>query len=200
MANKQPPRMFFGGNRPSSASRTPKKEAVPVKNALEEAKVESTDTPLYHGTAHVFKQGEMLEPRDSVNARFRKSPLRSLYGATVPSSVRTTDYTYSTSNLDTARGYALQAAEEKGQKFAPVYQVEPTGDTYSLRKLLGSRDPKGPKYTEELLKTHENSIISDKPMVPQSIVSWVENPAGTRMSPQFDAIVKAHSAMLGRKD
>lgn len=196
MANKQPPRMFTGANRPPAGTRAPKKTVEAPKNALEQAKV-SPDTPLFHGTTHFFKDGEMLVPKDTVNARLRNQPLRSLYGVNVPPSVRTTDYVYTSSDVNTAKKYALQAAQGDKHMYAPVYQVQPTGDIYNLNKLLRNQDPKAQPYPQELLKTHENSYISDKPMVPQGIATWVENPDGGTVPKEFDALVSAVSAMAG---
>lgn len=188
--------MFTGANRPPAGSRTPKKEVEPPKDLLETSKA-SPDTPLYHGTTHFFKEGEVLKPVDSVNARFRNAPLRSLYGANVPSKVRTTDYVYSTSNLNTAKAFALQAAKSRGHMFAPVYEVQPTGDVHSMHKLLSAQDPKGQRFPEELLQTHKDSYISDKEMIPNKISTWVENSEGTRVPKEFDAMVRAVSAMAG---
>jgi hypothetical protein len=189
--------MFNAANRPPNASRAPKKEVEPPKNVLEQSKVSDLDTPLYHGTTHFFRSGEVLEPRHSVMSRFKNPPLKSLVGANVPSAVRNTDYVYSTSNLRTAKNYALQAAEGRDHRYAPVYEVEPTGDLYSLHKLLSNQDPKAPKYPQALLQTHTNSYISDKEMVPKTIKTWVENPAGSKIPKEFDAMVRAASAMLG---
>ena len=191
MTKIQPPRMV---SRPSS--RAPKQEE-PKKDLLETSKVSPMDKPLYHGTTHIFGEGEVLRPKDAINARFKKAPLRSLYGADVPPRVRTTDYVYSTSDLGIAKNYAMQAAQSRGMKYAPVYEVAPTGDVHSLHKLLRSQDPKGPRFPEELLKTHENSYISDKEMVPRNVVTWVENPEGKNVPKEFDAMVRAVSAMAG---
>lgn len=198
MARKPPPpRMFNAANRPPNASRAPKKEVEPPKTVLEQSKVSDLDTPLYHGTTHFFRSGEVLEPQHSVNARFKNPPLKSLVGVNIPSTVRNTDYVYSTSDLNTAKLYATQAAEGRNHRFAPVYEVEPTGDVYSLHKLLSNQDPKAPGYPQELLQTHTNSYISDKEMVPKTIKTWVETPTGSKIPREFDALVRASSSILG---
>lgn len=196
MARIQPPRTFTGANRPSGPIRAPKPPAEPPKDLLEISKA-SPDTPLYHGTTHFFKEGEVLKPVDEVNARFKNAPLRRLYGANVPPKVRTTDYVYSTSNLEIAKDYARQAAQSKDHMFAPVYEVAPTGDTHSLHKLLSNQDPKGQRFPTELLQTHKDSYISDKEMVPNKIATWVENSDGTKVPREFEAMVTAISAMAG---
>lgn len=197
MAKVPPPRMFTAANRPARAPQAPKQEVEPPKDLLESSRIDPSGTPLYHGTTHFFGRDEVLKPKDTVNARTRRVPLRDLYGVNVPSKVRTTDYVYSTSDLETAKKYATQAAEGRNQRFAPVYEVEPTGDVFGLRKILGAQDPKGPKFSQELLNSHVNSYISDKEMVPKNIATWVENPSGKIISKEFDALTRAVSAMTG---
>jgi hypothetical protein len=188
--------MFNAANRPAGPARAPKAPVEPPKDLLETSKV-SPDTPLYHGTTHFFKDGEVVRPTDAVNARFKNAPLRSLYGANVPPKVRTTDYVYSTSDLGIAKNYARDAARAKNHRFAPVYELEPQGDVHSLHKLLSAQDPKGRRYPEELLKFHKDSYISEKAMIPKTISTWVENREGTKIPKEFDALTRAYSAMTG---
>lgn len=71
-----------------------------------------TGEVLYHGTAHPFQPGDIIEPFDTKNWEHSSGK-----------------HVYTTSHLETAEAYAKQAAYKAGmvtKKFEPkVFEVEP---------------------------------------------------------------------------
>ena len=60
---------------------------------------------LFHGTAHIFKEGEKVEPRSTTH------PLEGTYA-------------FATTELSDARNWAAKAAQRAGVPAGPVYRVE----------------------------------------------------------------------------
>lgn len=140
-----------------------------------------SSTTLYHGTNHIFSPGEMIEPRSpgSVSAIRNVDP-----------KWKTEKAVYTTSSYPEAQYYAGMRANSR---FAPIYETN-NDTSHSVYDLLGqdpllSRGGWRNKYT--------NTHASHEPLEPKAIVGWGESPKHKHISPQFDAIVKAHSAMLG---
>ena len=138
-------------------------------------------TQLYHGTDHFFKPGEMVVGNNagSISA-----------SQVVDPSWKTAKNVYSTSSLDEARDYAAQKATSR---FAPVYEVnnDTSHSAYELLEgdpLLGRGGWRG-KY--------RNTNISQQPLKPGAIVGWGESSKHSHISPQFSALLQAHSAMIG---
>ena len=68
---------------------------------------------LFHGSAHMFTPG------DTVNPVPKSEWHHEMFGS----------YAYATNNDLSAKSYAGQKAQEQGQLFAPVYEVEPVDPT-----------------------------------------------------------------------
>lgn len=70
------------------------------------------DSALYHGTAHPFQVGDIIEPQGNTNWKQSSGT-----------------HVYTTTDLETAKAYAEKAAYKAGvetKKFEPrVFQVEP---------------------------------------------------------------------------
>jgi hypothetical protein len=68
---------------------------------------------LFHGSAHMFNPG------DTVNPVPKNEWHHEMFGS----------FAYATNNQLSAQNYASQKAQEKGQLFAPVYEVAPVDST-----------------------------------------------------------------------
>ena len=139
------------------------------------------DTQLYHGTDHLFKPGETVNSDNpgSISA-----------SSTVDPSWKESKNIYSTASLDEAKNYAGQKASSR---FAPVYEVnnDTSHSAYDLLEgdpVLGRGGWRG-KY--------KNTNISQEPLKPGAIVGWGESSMHKHLSPQFSALLQAHSAMSG---
>lgn len=75
---------------------------------------------LYHGTAHYFKEGENIEPKN--------------IGESYTAGLKA----FASPSMDVAREVAGHRAYRENMLFAPVYEVDPLGATESVNKNIVS--------------------------------------------------------------
>ena len=112
---------------------------------------------LFHGTAHFFKEGEL------VNTGTQN--LHTLMGMTEPRA-------YASADIRRAEEWAGMKAEDEGMLFGPVYEVEVDNPVHIPPELLNSNIADKEAYAG----LHRHTYSSTSPMRPKGIVGWGVNP------------------------
>lgn len=119
---------------------------------------------LFHGSAHIFAEGEMIDPAQSTQNYFDVD-------GNYPSPEHTEDWqgkpTVSAStSYERAASKASSKAQSQGMLFAPVYEV-PT-DSFTMLKDIIPQD-----HVNDNTKT---TALSKEKVKPGKIVGWANNP------------------------
>lgn len=124
---------------------------------------EHVNRTLFHGTAHVFGEGETIDPQVNSN----NGNMMGMYLE------NNKPHAYVTSSKDSAERYAGIAADWHGTLFAPVYEVEDNPDIHSAVETLQKHG-----YDEKTTKhpNIRNMYYSEKSIKPKKVASWVVNP------------------------
>ena len=127
---------------------------------------EHLNPQLFHGTAHIFAEGEMIDPAHTkqnylnIDANYLHLPpeLRDDW--------KDKNTISASSSYDRATSRAASKAEDKGMLFAPVYEVD--NSSFSMLKDLMPH-----KYISDI---NETTAISKEKVKPLRIAGWANNP------------------------
>ena len=82
--------------------------------------------PLFHGTGHILKVGDLVEPRSARQVRARLGDI-TLH--------KTINYAYATPDIEEAKKYAKKGSADQGTLFSPVYEVEPLKEDKTINHM-----------------------------------------------------------------
>ena len=129
---------------------------------------EHLNTQLFHGTSHIFADGEMIDPTKSIQNFFKidgNYPRPELKEDWVDK-----DTISASSSYARAASKAASKAKNAGILFAPVYEVP--SESFTMLKDIVPQD-----HVTDITK---DTAVSKSKVKPGKIVGWANNPLVTQ--------------------
>jgi hypothetical protein len=129
---------------------------------------EHLNPKLFHGTAHIFADEEMIDPAKSkqnyfkIDGNYPRPELKEDWADK--------DTVSASTSYDRAASKAASKAERAGMLFAPVYEVP--SESFTMLKDLIPRD--------HVNDNTKDTAISKSKVKPEKIVGWANNPSVTQ--------------------
>lgn len=119
---------------------------------------------LFHGSAHIFAEGEMIDPAQSAQNYFD-------IDGNYPSPEHTEDWqgkptVSATTSYDRAASKASSKAQRQGMLFAPVYEVP--ADSFTMLKDIIPKN--------QINDNTQTTALSKEKVKPVKIAGWANNP------------------------
>jgi len=127
---------------------------------------EHLNPQLFHGTAHIFAEGELLDPEYTKQNYFNIDANYLHLPTELQADWKDKDTISASSSYDRAASRAASKAQDKGMLFAPVYEVD--NSSFSMLKDLMPH-----KYISDI---NETTAVSKEKVKPLRIAGWGVNP------------------------
>lgn len=121
---------------------------------------------LFHGTAHIFAEGELLDPAQAKQNYFNIDSNYLKLAPEIQDDWKDKNTISASSSYDRAASRAASKAENEGMLFAPVYEVD--NSSFSMVKDMIPH-----KYVDDINRT---TAVSKEKVKPLRIAGWATNP------------------------
>jgi hypothetical protein len=127
---------------------------------------EHLNSKLFHGTSHIFADGEMIDPAKSkqnffkIDGNYPRPELKEDWADK--------DTVSASTSYDRAASRAANKAEKAGMLFAPVYEVP--SESFTMLKDV----------VPQISDTNKDTAVSKSKVKPGKIAGWANNPLVTQ--------------------